>query len=159
MLSIKGRVEAIYVAPKAGALMEIKETVNAVENSGLQGDRYLKKTGYWAGIDECQLTLIEGETLDEISQQTGLRINSGEHRRNLITRGIQLYELRGKKFSVGEAILTFDRPRPPCSYIQSLTQVGMTKALTGTKGGICARILKSGKIRINDVIQIVRDVS
>ena len=156
---MKGKVEAIYIAPEGGAVMERKEAVKAVENSGLQGDRYLKKTGYWSGIDECQLTLIEGETLDEISQETGLRIKSGEHRRNIITRGIRLYELRGKKFSVGEAILTFDRPRPPCAYIQSLTEEGMTRALIGTKGGICARVLKSGEVRTNDIIEVVRDIS
>lgn len=156
---MKGKVEAIYIAPEGGAVMEKKEAVKAVENSGLQGDRYLKKKGYWSGIDECQLTLIEGETLDEISQETGLRIKSGEHRRNIITRGIRLYELRGKKFSVGEAILTFDRPRPPCAYIQSLTEEGMTRALIGTKGGICARVLKSGEVRTNDVIEVVRDIS
>ncbi len=156
---MKGKVEEIYVAPEGGAAMVKKEALKAVENSGLEGDRYLKKTGYWSGIDECQLTLIEGETLDQVSRETGLQVKRGEHRRNIVTRGIRLYKLQGREFSIGEARFVFDRPRPPCAYIQSLTEEGMTKALIGTKGGICARVLKSGDIRTNDTIEVVREIS
>jgi MOSC domain-containing protein YiiM len=132
-----------------------KEVVEAVTNLGLRGDRYMERTGYWSGLDECQVTLIEGEIIHEISRQTGLRIENGEHRRNLLTRGVRLYELRGKSFQIGEAVLTFDRPRPPCGYIQLITQVGMTRALIGDRGGICARVLRSGIIRQGDSIEIL----
>ena len=49
---------------------------------------------------------------------------------------------------------TVHRPRPPCGYIQGLTERGMTKALGGNRGGICATVVTSGVIKLNDVIQI-----
>jgi MOSC domain-containing protein YiiM len=81
-------------------------------------------------------------------------VDNGEHRRNLITRGIDLESLSGKQFQVGQAILEYDRPRPPCSYIQSITQPGMTRALVG-HSGICARVVQSGLIQDEDTIEIL----
>ena len=92
--------------------------------------------GYWTDVDECQVTLIEGEILDRIGD---VKVQSGEHRRNIVTRGVTLMKLVGKRFRVGEAELIFDRPRPPCGYIQTITEMGMTRALGGFSGGICAR--------------------
>ncbi len=135
--------------------MEAVEEVEAVADAGLQGDRYAERTGYWSGIDECQVTLIEGEVIDQIDRETDLQIEHGEHRRNVITRGVRLLDLAGKRFSVGEAILEFDRPRPPCRYIEQLTRPGMMAALGGGRGGICARVIESGVVRVNDVIEII----
>jgi MOSC domain-containing protein YiiM len=135
--------------------MQAVEEVEAVQGAGLRGDRYAQRTGYWSRVDECEVTLIEGEDLDEIVSTTGLRVQNGEHRRNLVTRGIQLEELYGRRFQVGEVVLEFDRPRPPCTYIQGLTgQQGITRAL-GRRGGICARVVSPGKIRVNDTIQLL----
>src|SRR5215831_3683558 len=130
--------------------MKALDEAQAVAGSGLSGDRYCQQSGYWTGVDECQVTLIEREYLDEIKQK-GIHVDNGEHRRNLVTRGIRLEDLAGKRFRVGEAVLQFDRPRPPCGYIEGITEHGMTKALIG-RGGICASIVESGVIRVNDAI-------
>ena len=52
------------------------EEIQAVAGLGLQGDRYSERTGVYSGVDECQVTLIEGEGTDEISRRMGLAINS-----------------------------------------------------------------------------------
>ncbi|MEA2509654.1 MAG: hypothetical protein QOG21_1736, partial [Actinomycetota bacterium] len=59
-----------------------------------------------------------------------------------------------KTFGIGEAVLEYDRPRPPCRYIQSVSEPGMTRALGRDRGGICARVVRSGTIRINDRIEV-----
>ncbi len=150
-----GMVEEIYVAPRGGVTMQKVDEIEAVTGRGLQGDRYMAGTGYWSGSDTCQVTLIEKETLDKIAAQAGVRVLNGEHRRNIVTRGIGLGELAGKRLAVGGAVLEYDRPRPPCAYIQSITQPGMTRALAGTNGGICARVVKSGVIRSHDKIEVL----
>lgn len=150
---MQGIVETIYITPKGSVTMQEAEQVEALANGGLRGDRYFERTGYWTGVDECQVTLIEIEGLEAIEQSTGIHVSHGEHRRNLVTRHIRLESLRGKQFQIGEAILEYDRPRPPCSYIQSITEAGMTRALVG-RGGICARVVKSGIIRAGDTIVI-----
>ena len=150
-------VEGIYISPKGSAAMERIEEVRAVENAGLEGDRYREGTGYWTPYgDVCEVTLIEAEDLDEIERETGLRVKNGEHRRNIVTRGIKLESLRGRwfrgrQFRIGEAVLEYDRPRPPCKHIQDLTEPGMARALKG-RGGICARVVEGGWIRARDKI-------
>ncbi|MBA3432052.1 MAG: MOSC domain-containing protein, partial [Actinobacteria bacterium] len=132
-------VEEIYITDRGGAPMQRVETVDAVAQEGLEGDRYKKRTGYWTGVDECQVTLIEGEALDEIRAANKVHVDNGQHRRNIITRGVDLGGLTGKRFKIGAALFEFDRPRPPCRYIQSVSERGMTRALGGRRGGICAR--------------------
>ena len=152
-------VEDIFVAPVGGSRMQRVETVEAVEGKGLDGDRYAERTGYWTGVDECQVTLIEAEGLEEITEKTSVDVSQGEHRRNIVTRGVEIHALAGKRFKVGEAILEYDRPRPPCRYIQSVSERGMTKALGRGRGGVCARVIRSGTIRVGDVIEIVTSMT
>jgi MOSC domain-containing protein YiiM len=61
--------------------------------------------------------------------------------------------LRRKRFRVGEAVLEYDRPRPPCRHVQDLSEPGMTRALRG-RGGICARVIEGGMIRARDAIEV-----
>lgn len=150
---MKGIVEEIYVTGKGSSPMERVEEIRAVENGGLEGDRYKEGTGYWTSYgDVCEVTLIEGEDLDEIENE-GLGVKSGEHRRNIITRGVDLERLRGSRFRIGEAVLEYHRPRPPCKHIQDMTEPGMTRALK-RRGGICARVVEGGLIRPRDEISV-----
>src|SRR5438128_1819160 len=109
-----GIVEAIFIAPAGGEPMEAVREVLAVAGRGLSGDRYLARRGYWTDVDECQVTLIRGEDLDAISAASGVAVGEGQHRRNLVTRGLELTELAGWRFRVGAAAFAYERPRPPC---------------------------------------------
>ena len=151
------RVEDIFITTTGGGPMERVTEIEAVTGAGLTGDRYMTRTGYWTGVDECQVTLIEGEGLDYIRANSEVQVSNGEHRRNIVTRGVTLHELSGKRFQVGEALLEYDRPRPPCRYIQSRSERGMTKALGGARGGICARVIESGVIRTGDEIVVMSE--
>jgi MOSC domain-containing protein YiiM len=151
---MKGMVEGIFVTGEGSAAMERVEEVRTVEGCGIEGDRYCEGTGFWTRYgDVCQVTLIAGEDLDYIEEELGIRVKDGEHRRNIITRGITLGDLRRKRFRVGEAVLEYDRPRPPCRHVQDLSEPGMTRALRG-RGGICARVIKAGWIRARDAIEV-----
>ena len=127
---MKGVVEGIFVTSEGSAAMKRVEEVRTIEGCG-----------------------IEGEDLDYIEDELGISVKNGEHRRNIITRGIRLGDLRRKRFRVGEAVLEYDRPRPPCRHVQELSEPGMTRALRG-RGGICARVIKGGRIRARDAIEV-----
>lgn len=147
-----GLVEEIYITSEGSAAMERVEEVRAVAG-GLEDDRYKEGTGYWTHYgDVCEVTLIEGEDLDEIEQEAGLHVKNGEHRRNIVTRGVRLHDLNGSRFRVGEVVLEYDRPRPPCKHVQDVTEPGMTRALRRRRGGICARVIEGGLIRTQDEI-------
>ena len=149
-----GAVVKIFITPAGGDTMQPVEEVEALAGCGLRGDRYCKRSGYWTDVDECEVTLIEAECLEEIRAKTGINVGEGEHRRNLVTRGVRLDDLLGKRFQVGEAVLEYDRPRPPCGHVETLTEAGMTRALIN-RGGICARVVASGTIRPNDPIVVI----
>jgi MOSC domain-containing protein YiiM len=135
---MNGVVEGIFVTTEGSAAMESVDEVRTVEGCGIEG--------------VCQVTLIEGEDLDYIQNELGIGITEGQHRRNIITRGIRLLDLRKKRFRVGETLLEFDRSRPPCRHVQDLSEPGMTRALRN-RGGICARVVRAGSIRPGDSIE------
>jgi MOSC domain-containing protein YiiM len=151
-------VESIFITDIGGSAMKRVDEVNAIQARGLEGDRYAERKGYWSGFDECQVTLIAAEGLDEIEASGKASVSEGQHRRNIVTRGVDFDSLPGKRFRIGEVILEYDRPRPPCRYIQSVSERGMTKALGRNRGGICARVIRPGAIRVGDSIEIVAAV-
>ena len=151
---MKGVVEGIFVTGEGSAPMKRVEEVRTVEGCGIEGDRYCEGTGFWTRYgDVCEVTLIESEDLDYIENELGIAVKNGEHRRNIVTSGIRLVDLRRKRFRIGETVLEYDRPRPPCRHVQDLSEPGMTRALKG-RGGICARVVEAGRIRVRDAIEV-----
>jgi hypothetical protein len=145
-----GKLEAIYTAPAEGEPMQSHVTVNLDAGRGIPGDRYVLGTGRFSDpkYADQQLTLVEAE----VAERVGLR--QDETRRNLITRGIVLEELIGKRFRLGEAEIRGIRPCDPCAYLESRTRPGITRDMAH-KGGLRAEILVGGAVRIGDQIEIV----
>ncbi len=148
-------VVAFYIAPSAGKPMERAQSVKAVAGRGLVGDRYFLANGHWTGTDDCEVTIIAQEDIDEIERRTVVRIQNGEHRRNMVIRNLPIENLTGKRFYIGSACFGYERPRPPCAYIQMVSEPGMTKAL-GRRAGICVRCIQSGEIKEGDRIVILK---
>lgn len=146
-------LEAIFIADAAGTPMRRIPEVEAIVGRGLRGDRYAEGYGYYSKVDPCEVTLIEGEILDLISARWNLAIYQGQHRRNLVVRGLRLGELSAARFRIGSTLLEYDRPRPPCAHVERLTEKGMTRAL-GEGAGIAARIVERGSLREGDLISI-----
>jgi MOSC domain-containing protein YiiM len=149
-----GTLEAIFVTDRGGSPMRRVDAVDAAAGTGLIGDRYSTHRGHWSPDDECQVTLVAGEVLDEIAAVYGVAVHDGEHRRNLVTRGVDLSRLTGRRFTIGAVELTYDRPRPPCSYIATITDPAMTRALGAHRGGLCARVAIGGTLRVGEPITL-----
>jgi len=151
-----GFVEGIYLAPEAGAEMKGVQAATALEGCGLEGDRYCAGIGHWSRFGRvCEVTFIAAEDLHNIERETGVGVKNGEHRRNVVTRGISLKTLRrGEQFRVGEVVFEYRGARSVCRYIERLTEPGMTQALKG-RGGICARAIENGTVREGDEIEVL----
>jgi MOSC domain-containing protein YiiM len=150
-----GFVEGIYVASGAGAPVEHVGEAAAIEGCGLAGDRYCEGTGHWSRFGRvCQVTLIAAEDLDAIEKETGIRVRDGEHRRNIVLCGVNLGDLRRRRFRIGGATLEYVGPRSVCRYIERLTEPGMTQALKG-RGGVCVRVVESGPVRVHDKVVVL----
>jgi len=150
----EGVVEAIVVA--AGAEIEpvLVDRVRAVAGRGLEGDRYASGEGTFSGGtgDGRALTLIEGEVLDAMSLPDGSRLGPAEARRNLVTRGISLNPLVGRRFTVGEVECEGRRLCEPCAHLQRLTAPGVLRGLVH-RGGLRADILSDGEIEVGAAVR------
>jgi MOSC domain-containing protein YiiM len=150
-----GFVQGIFFAPEGGAEMQSVQAATALEGRGLEGDRYCAGTGHWSRFGRvCEVTFIAAEDLDDIERETGVAVMKGEHRRNVVTRGVSLRAMRrGERFRVGEVAFEYRGPRSVCRYIERLTEPGMTQALKG-RGGICASVIENGTVRVGDEIEV-----
>ena len=147
-------LSAIFIADNAGMPMYAIQQAEAIANRGLQGDRYFNKTGYWDPVEGCQVTLISEHDLRLAKRGTHLEFGNGQHRRNLVVKGIKTKALEGRKFQIGDAIFSYEKPRPPCGYLNKIEGRGMAKALS-YNSGICIRVIRGGKFNVGDTIRIL----
>jgi MOSC domain-containing protein YiiM len=151
-----GRVEAIAIAPQAEAPMVRVDRATARGGRGLQGDRYFDRHGTFSNVHGRghDLTLIEAEVLDALQLPIG-RLAPEETRRNIVTRGIDLNALVGKRFRIGAVQCLGQRLCEPCAHLERLTanagKPGTLRALIH-KGGLRADMLSDGEIRVGDEI-------
>jgi MOSC domain-containing protein YiiM len=150
-----GSIHAIYIAPQAKQLLQPVLEVRAVPGQGLEGDRYFQGRGSlsrWPGAAR-QVSLIERETLEAVWRETGLDLGEGRSRRNLVTAGVRLNDLKGCTFRVGGAVLRGVGLCLPCGHLERLTSPGAFAALKG-RGGLRAEVLVEGVIRVNDPLEV-----
>jgi MOSC domain-containing protein YiiM len=142
-----GRVEAINIGPPEKLPAPV-ERAHAHAGKGLAGNRYYFEDGAEAGR---ALTLIAAEALEALTAEHGLDVTAAESRRNVLTRGIDLNALVGKRFRVGEVECVGVELCEPCKHLESLTQPGVIKGLTH-RGGLNADILSDGEIAVGDEV-------
>jgi MOSC domain-containing protein YiiM len=150
-----GRVEAIALAARATGPVVLVPDAQAVAGRGLVGDRYEAGAGTFTpvrgGGRGYDLTLIEAEVLDQLVLPDGRRLEYGEARRNLITRGVDLNSLVGRRFRVGNVECLGQRLCEPCAHLERLTTKGILRPLIH-RGGLRADILTDGLISVGDAI-------
>ena len=72
-------------------------------------------------------------------------------RRNLVTRGINLLALKERRFRVGAALLEATGECHPCSRMEETLGPGGYNAVRG-HGGLTARVLEGGTVRLGDAV-------
>jgi MOSC domain-containing protein YiiM len=149
-------IKAIFTSPEKGKPMNRVGRVRAIKDAGLEGDRYCFEDR--DGDEHCQVTLVAEADLREAEDACGVSLSNGEHRRNLVITGIDLEELEGKRFQLGDAVMEYTGQRPPCGYLEALTEPGMANALVG-KGGISVRVLTSGWIDEGSAFELLTPMS
>jgi MOSC domain-containing protein YiiM len=147
-----GTLVGIYTTAGAAAPMEGHDEIAAIAGAGLAGDRYAEKVGAFSDNPGGgrEVTLIAREGIAAANGE-GVRVGEHETRRNLVTEGVDLDELVGRVFSVGDVVLRGVRDCPPCKYLEALTRPGVMAALKG-RGGLRAEIVQAGVIRVGDKI-------
>lgn len=146
-----GRVQWIGLRPAREVAMREVDDVEAAEGRGLVGDRYASASG------KRGVTLIQAEHLPAIAALSGHgHVDPATLRRNLVVSGIPLIALKDRRFRIGEVLLEGTGPCDPCSRMEAALGNGGYNAMRG-HGGICARILEGGRLRVGDAVVAVDD--
>lgn len=146
-----GRVEWIGVRPARREPMIVVDSVEAREASGLTGDRF---SG--GASSKRQVTLIQSEHLPVIARLLGVdRIDPALLRRNIVVSGVNLLSLNGAQFTIGHVLMEGTGPCHPCSRMEETFGPGGYSAVRG-HGGITARVLSGGVIRVGEAVRFVR---
>ena len=154
--SLSGVVEAVAITDRAKAPLRLVASARALTGHGLEGDRYAAKAGTFrsgaltaSGYD---LTLIEDEVVDELVLADGSRLTYADARRNIVTRGVDLNRLVGRRFLLGDVECLGQHLCEPCAHLERLTQPGTLRGLIH-RGGLRADILTDGTIAPGMTIQ------
>src|SRR5687767_10920430 len=140
----------IFVASKRGAPMSAQQSVQALTEVGLMGDRYSEQKNRRS--PDYQVTFIELENIEAFTQTSGLLLTPDMPRRNIVTSGIRLNELCGKRFRVGGARFEGLELCEPCSLFAKRTHREVLQFFVG-KGGLRARIVSGGEIAVGDTVE------
>jgi MOSC domain-containing protein YiiM len=143
---MSGRVEEINVGPERELPAPV-ERVRALAGRGLEGNRYF----YDEAPSGRALTLIAAEAIEAFRDETGISLTAAESRRNVLTRGIDLNALVGKRFRVGDVECVGVELCEPCAHLESVTHPGVVKGMVH-RAGLNADILTDGEIAVGDPV-------
>jgi MOSC domain-containing protein YiiM len=145
---MSGRVEGIFISAQKGLLPEPVESVRALAGRGLEGNRYFFDGDAPPGV---ALTLIAAEAVEAMDREHGISIEPRESRRNVVTRGIDVNQLVGKQFRIGDVACYGVELCEPCTSLQAMTKPGIIEGLVH-RGGLNADILSHGEIHVDDAV-------
>ena len=127
------------------------ESIDVIKDKGIVGDRHFQEFN----DPYNQLSLIESENIDYYNNKYKLNIPYLDFRRNIVTKGIELNDLIGKKIQIGDVLVEGVDLCRPCKHLsEKLNQNNIIKEFL-RRGGLRCRILSSSNICINDEIKIL----
>ena len=144
---------SIHVTASGGDPMQPVERVRAIAGVGLEGDRYALGTGHYSPDPKVdrQITLIAAEEIDRLAAEVGIELAPGETRRNVMTRGVDVNALVGRRFRIGSVECQGTRLCEPCAYLEGLLGRPVLEPLVH-RAGLRARLLTDGEIALGDEV-------
>jgi len=152
---MSGKVTHIFISPNEGEPMQELQEVKAIEQLGLEGDRYAGERGAWSKSKRKvirQVSLIEQEAIDRANSVLETSFLPKETRRNIVVSDFPLNDLIGKEFMVGDVRMRGVELCDPCKRPPKLIgKSGFEESFTGY-GGLRAEILTTGQISVGDTV-------
>ena len=145
----EGTVVVICMASRKGEAMVSVEEAMAVAGEGLSGDRYARGEGSWSRgqVGRRQVTLINALFVQ------GSGFEYVETRRNIATSGVELMDLIGQEFLIGDAMMRGVKYCDPCLRPSVLSNKDIAfREVFHDRGGLVAEVLRSGLIRVGSLV-------
>jgi len=156
-----GTVEKIYLSRSHRGQPQAVAPVRLEAGKGIVGDRYHSRSEtLLAAGDEVQpnhISLISKNELDAFLDRRDSDIDYGDFRRNVVTSGIDLFTLIGKRFRLGTALCQGVEDCAPCAFLAATVHRAVLPELE-KKAGLRAIILEDGGLDIGDAVTQVGDL-
>ena len=139
------RLEAIWIKRAHRGPMDAVDSARVVAGRGLVGnsDQGRKR----------QVTLISIETWTRLMDALGANADPSARRANLMLRGIDLVESRGRILAIGGCRLRIAGETRPCERMEEAV-TGLRRAMEpGWGGGAFAEVLDDGTISVGDPVR------
>jgi MOSC domain-containing protein YiiM len=152
-VSAFGEIIWIGARPARDQPMLAVNAAQIVLKRGLIGDRYGKKP---TSAGKRELSLISAEAIAELARRLGIADATQlypQTRRNIVVRGIDLTQLMTETFELGECQLQGSGSCDPCLRMNLAFGAAGLQAMQGL-GGITARVLRPGIIRLGDCLLV-----
>ena len=142
------KVLKLGITSKSGEKIINVQNIEVVQGRGVLKDRHFSENKN----KREQISLIESENIDYYNNKSNAQIPYINFRRNIITKGIKLNDLVGKKIIIGSIeLLAHDLCRP-CKRLQETLGFNDIIKEFLLKGGLRCEIINSGKISVGDKI-------
>ena len=115
------------------------DTLEFISGSGLKGDRFEKGT--------YPITFFSLEIAQEIEAFFEQDIDIALYRRNIVISGINLCELIGQQFRIGDVLFEGMAHCNPCTWMDAVIRKGLYKQMKG-RGGLRAKVIEGGTLKL-----------
>ncbi len=141
-----GEIVAVCTSERKGMRKKNQGEGLLVQEHGLEGDAH---SGAW----HRQVSLLALESIDKM-REAGVDVNPGDFAENLTTKGIALFALPlGTKLKIGaEAVGEVTQIGKECHTRCAIYYQAGDCVMP--KEGIFIRVLKGGKVRVGDRIEV-----
>jgi len=122
-----------------------------LSGKGIVGNRHFHENN----DARCQITLIESENIDYYNNKFKTDYSYVDFRRNVVTKGIQLNDLVGKKLLIGNVEVQGHDLCRPCKHLEETLKAQDIIKEFLRRGGLRCEIINSGIVNIGDEIKVV----
>ena len=143
---MSGKVVSLWIKPAHGRPMEAVVAAELVAGRGIRGNA---DQGGWRHV-----TVIEEAAWREAEADLGAAVDPSARRANVLVRGVDLRESRGKLLRLGNAVIRLAGETRPCEQMDD-AHAGLRAALgPNWRAGAYGQIIEGGTIRPGDRAEV-----
>ncbi len=149
--SYMSKIIRLGIAKNENQKIQSVDEIELMPGKGVVGDRHFHENKE----ARSQLTLIESENIDYYNNKFKTDYSYIDFRRNVVTKGIQLNDLVGKKLLIGNVEIQGHDLCRPCKHLEeTLKGQDIIKEFL-RRGGLRCEILNPGTVIIGDKIKVI----
>lgn len=129
-------------------------SIELIADRGIPGDRFFD----WKENYKGQITFIDQKVVEDIrAHADNPELPAAAFRRNVVIEGVDLNQLIGTTFRIGDVLLQGTEECRPCYWMDQACGKEGTEELMKGRGGLRCRILEDGELRLGAVELSIHD--